>query len=100
MLTTLLMAAGYSPSADSAYALGAIGLISFTAVAQFAPALIGGIFWNGGTRRGAITGLVAGVAGRGYTPPLPSVSPPGWVGPRFPSHGARGVGLLRALPPV
>ena len=59
ILMILLMGYGYFRFAGSAYALGAIGLISFAAVAQFAPALIGGIFWSGGTRRGAITGLVA-----------------------------------------
>jgi hypothetical protein len=34
----------------------AIGLISFAAVAQFAPVVIGGIFWKGGTRDGAVAG--------------------------------------------
>ncbi len=50
--------------AGEAYALVSIGLISFSAVAQFAPAIIGGIFWKGGTRagrdlrpRGGIPGL-------------------------------------------
>ncbi len=41
-------------------ALAAIGLISFVAVAQFLPALLGGIFWRGATRTGALTGLCAG----------------------------------------
>ena len=35
----------------------AIGLISFAAVAQFAPAIFGGIYWKGGTAPGAIAGL-------------------------------------------
>ena len=30
-----------------------IGLISFAAVAQFAPAMLGGMYWKGGTRAGA-----------------------------------------------
>ena len=41
-------------------ALAAIGLISFAGVAQFLPALIGGIFWRGATRAGALTGLTLG----------------------------------------
>ncbi|MCD8522021.1 MAG: hybrid sensor histidine kinase/response regulator [Saccharospirillaceae bacterium] len=40
--------------------LAAIGLLSFAAVAQFAPALIGGLIWQGGNRQGAIAGLVSG----------------------------------------
>src|SRR6267143_3150120 len=41
-------------AAGEAYALVATGLISFAAVAQFAPAIFGGIYWRGGTRDGAI----------------------------------------------
>jgi hypothetical protein len=37
-------------------------LISFAAVAQFAPALLGGMYWKGGTRAGALAGLGAGFA--------------------------------------
>ena len=35
-------------------ALAAIGLIAFVGVAQFLPSLVGGIFWRGGTRTGAL----------------------------------------------
>jgi len=38
-------------------ALVSIGLISFAAVAQFAPAVLGGLFWKGATKRGAIGSL-------------------------------------------
>ncbi|MGH1424702.1 MAG: ATP-binding protein [Pseudooceanicola sp.] len=41
-------------------ALAAIGLVSFSGVAQFLPALLGGIFWRGATRMGAFAGLSAG----------------------------------------
>ena len=41
-------------------ALAAIGLISFAGVAQFLPAMLGGIFWRGASRIGAIAGLSAG----------------------------------------
>ncbi|HSF94269.1 MAG TPA: sensor histidine kinase [Thermohalobaculum sp.] len=53
-------------------ALAAIGLIAFVGVAQFLPSLIGGIFWRGATRLGALTGLTAGFALWGYTLFLPS----------------------------
>ena len=53
----------YFRLAGEAYALVSIGLISFAAVAQFAPAIIGGIYWKGGTRLGALCGLAAGFAG-------------------------------------
>src|SRR5205085_2312912 len=56
----LLLGYLYFKLAGEAYALVSIGLISFAAVAQFAPAVLGGIFWKGGTRKGALAGLVAG----------------------------------------
>jgi len=52
----------YFRLAGEAYALVAIGLISFAAVAQFAPAVIGGIYWKAATRAGALAGLGAGFA--------------------------------------
>ncbi|QPM89101.1 ATP-binding protein [Pseudooceanicola algae] len=41
-------------------ALASIGLISFSGVAQFLPAMLGGIFWRGATRSGAFSGLCIG----------------------------------------
>ncbi|KJB97531.1 histidine kinase [Skermanella aerolata KACC 11604] len=95
ILTILLMGYGYFRFAGSAYALGAIGLISFAAVAQFAPALIGGIFWSGGTRRGALSGLIAGISAWTYTLLLPSFARSGWLDPGFLSDGPGGMELLR-----
>nr|WP_086938092.1 PAS domain-containing hybrid sensor histidine kinase/response regulator [Thaumasiovibrio occultus] len=40
--------------------LSSIGLLSFAAIAQFFPALIGGIYWRSGNRRGAYVGMVGG----------------------------------------
>ena len=53
-------------------ALAAIGLISFIGVAQFLPAMLGGIFWRGATRIGAISGLLVGFAIWIYSSLLPS----------------------------
>jgi Na+/proline symporter len=53
----LLLGYLYFHLAGEAYALVSIGLISFAAVAQFAPALLGGMYWKGGTRDGALAGL-------------------------------------------
>ena len=58
----MLLAYVYFRVAGEAYALVAIGLISFAAVAQFAPAILGGIYWRGATRAGAFAGLSAGFA--------------------------------------
>ena len=81
--------------AGEAYALVAIGLISFSAVAQFAPAIIGGIFWKGGTRAGAVCGLAAGFLIWIYTLLLPSFAKSGWLPINFLSDGLFGSELLR-----
>ena len=61
----------YRASGGSA-ALAAIGTISFGGVAQFLPALLGGIFWRGATRAGALCGLGLGFAIWVFTMLLPS----------------------------
>jgi Na+/proline symporter/nitrogen-specific signal transduction histidine kinase len=81
--------------AGEAYALVSIGLISFSAVAQFAPAIIGGIFWKGGTRAGAMCGLGAGFLVWTYTLLLPSFAKSDWLPITFLSHGLFGTDLLR-----
>ncbi|HEX8988402.1 MAG TPA: sensor histidine kinase [Rhodocyclaceae bacterium] len=90
----LLLGYIYFRAAGEAYALVGIGLISFAAVAQFAPALIGGLYWRGGTREGALAGLLAGFALWAYTLLLPSFAKSGWLPPEF-GQGLFGMDLLR-----
>jgi Na+/proline symporter/nitrogen-specific signal transduction histidine kinase len=85
----------YFRAAGEAYALVAIGLISFAAVAQFAPAILGGIYWKGATRTGAFAGLVGGFAVWGYTLALPSLAKSGWFPAAFLTDGPFGLELLR-----
>ena len=42
------------------YALVTIGLVSFAAAMQFVPAIVGGIYWKGATKAGALAGLTGG----------------------------------------
>ena len=86
----------YFHLAGEAYALVSIGLISFAAVAQFAPAVLGGLYWKGGTRRGALAGLLAGFLMWSYTLMLPSMAKSGWLlSPDFVTAGPWGVGWLQ-----
>ncbi len=84
----------YFRLAGEAYALVSIGLISFAAVAQFAPAVLGGIFWKGATRRGALAGLVAGFAVWLYTLLLPAFARSGWLPMTLIHDGPFGIALL------
>ena len=93
----LLLGYLYFRLAGEAYALVSIGLISFAAVAQFAPVVLGGIFWKGGTRRGALAGLCAGFAVWSYTLLLPALARSGWLPIGFIEQGPFGVALLKPL---
>ncbi len=95
IVALLLLGYLYFRIAGEAYALVSIGLISFAAVAQFAPALLGGMFWKGGTRAGALAGLGAGFALWTYTLMLPSIAKSGWLPTTFMRDGLFGVALLR-----
>ena len=95
IVVILLLGYFYFRIAGEAYALVSIGLISFAAVAQFAPAAIGGLYWKGGTRMGALAGLTAGFAVWLYTLLLPAFARSGWLPGGFLETGPFGIALLR-----
>lgn len=95
ILIVVLLGYLYFRLAGEAYALVAIGLMSFAAVAQFAPAMLGGMYWRGGTREGALAGLLAGFGVWVYTLMLPSFAKSGWLDPAFLEHGLFGIELLK-----
>ena len=76
-------------------ALAAIGLIAFVGVAQFLPSLVGGIFWRGGTRTGALCGLLTGFALWAYTLFLPSFGGDVVLSAELLRDGPGGIGALR-----
>lgn len=94
IVAVLLLGYVYFQVAGDAYALVSIGLISFAAVAQFAPALLVGMYWRGGTRLGAIGGLLGGFGLWVYTLMLPSLAKSGWIAASFIDHGPFGIELL------
>jgi Na+/proline symporter/nitrogen-specific signal transduction histidine kinase len=94
ILGVLVLGYVYFHLAGEAYALVSIGLISFAAVAQFAPAVLGGLYWRGGTRLGALLGLLAGFLMWAYTLMLPSIAKSGWLSTDF-LTGPWGLTLLQ-----
>jgi Na+/proline symporter/nitrogen-specific signal transduction histidine kinase len=95
ILLVLVLGYMYFHLAGEAYALVSIGLISFAAVAQFAPAVLGGLFWKGATRLGALVGLLAGFLMWTYTLMLPSLAKSGWLPDAFLTQGLGGLSWLR-----
>jgi Na+/proline symporter/signal transduction histidine kinase len=75
--------------------LAAIGLLSFAAVAQLAPAFFGGLFWREATARGAMGGMLVGVAVWMYTLFIPSFLEGSTAGLLFLQQGPFGIEALR-----
>lgn len=96
IVVTLILGYLYFRLAGEAYALVAIGLISFSAVAQFAPAMVGGLYWKEGNKAGAFAGLLGGFLVWTYTLLLPSFAKSGWISGEFVSVGLWGISWLKA----
>ena len=75
--------------------LAAIGLLSFAAIAQLAPAFFGGLFWRRATAQGAMAGMLVGVAVWIYTLFLPSFLEGNSAGLQLLQHGPFGIEALR-----
>ena len=71
-----------------------MGIISFAATFQLAPAILGGLFWRQGNRAGALMGMGAGFLVWGYTMLLPVAVRAGWLSRSLLESGPWGVGLL------
>jgi signal transduction histidine kinase len=78
-----------------AQGLAAIGLISFAAIAQLAPAFFGGLVWRRGTARGAIAGMLVGFVVWGYTLLLPWIVKAGLLPADILRMGPLGIAALR-----
>ncbi|USD32777.1 MULTISPECIES: PAS domain-containing hybrid sensor histidine kinase/response regulator [Vibrio] len=60
ILLLLLGAWGFYQALGNIHSLSAIGFLSFAAITQFAPALLGGMYWRNGNRKGVYVGLAFG----------------------------------------
>lgn len=95
IVSVMLMAYLYLKGVGSSYDLISVGLISFTAAAQFAPAAFIGMYWKGATKSGAIAGLAAGALIWAYCLPITSMAEAGLFDASFIEHGAFGVHWLK-----
>ena len=61
ILAITLAAWAYYRALEGGVPLASIGLLAFAAAAQFAPAMLLGLYWRGASQAGAISGLATGV---------------------------------------
>jgi Na+/proline symporter/nitrogen-specific signal transduction histidine kinase len=95
ILLVLLLGYLYANTVGESYALVTIGLVSFVAALQFAPAILAGLYWKGATRAGALASLLGGFVMWIYTLLLPSFSRSGWISASFAENGPWGIALLK-----
>ncbi|MGC3871777.1 hybrid sensor histidine kinase/response regulator [Halomonas sp. GXIMD04776] len=73
ILVILALAYGFYKLTAEFSSLASTGMLSFAAAAQFAPALLGGLYWKRGNRLGVIVGMNVGFAVWAYALLLPTL---------------------------
>ena len=71
----LLFAFAFERSINQQSHLASIGLLSFVLLSQFAPAIIGALYWRKANGKGALTGLIVGSLVWFFTLLLPIIAP-------------------------
>ncbi len=79
------------------YLLVDVGLISFAAILQFVPALIGGLFWKSANKFGAISGMLAGFTMWFFTLIFPQFVNSQWIDNSVLIDGLFGVWFLNPI---
>ncbi|WP_459815894.1 SpoIIE family protein phosphatase [Geotalea toluenoxydans] len=79
------------------YTLINIGIISLIAASQFAPSIIGGLYWKRASRWGATVGLVLGFFTWFHTLVIPLLVKEGWLDNGIMQNGPFGLAFLRPL---
>ncbi len=69
----------FNTHVGDSYMLASMGILSFVAVLQFAPAALGGLFWRKASRAGALAGLLLGFMVWCYTLLLPALIKSDWL---------------------
>ncbi len=95
ILLILFLAYFYFRVIADVSSLVSVGMVSFAAIAQLAPAFFGGIFWKRGNKNGAFVGIVIGFLVWAYTLIFPSFVQSGY----FPAYWISDNVFLQLLNP-
>lgn len=77
------------------FSLVSIGLTSFAAVAQLAPAMLGGMYWKTASKNGAIAGITIGFLIWFYTLIVPSIASANIINSSIINEGPWGIAWLK-----
>lgn len=95
ILLIIALAYLYDKLVAQHFTLVSIGMISFAAVAQLAPSIIGGIYWKHASQKGAMAGIVTGFAIWFFTAVIPSMANAGIISKDILENGLLGISWLK-----
>jgi Na+/proline symporter/signal transduction histidine kinase len=95
ILFLLLLSYLYYQYVSGKYSLVSIGLISFTAVAQFAPSVIFGIYWKRANKLASLVGIILGISIWFFTLVMPTLITAGLLPNTILESGIAGISWLR-----
>ena len=87
IVVILFLAYAFYKSVSHHFPLVSIGLISFAAILQLAPAIIGGLYWTKANRKGAIFGMLFGFLIWLLCLPIPTLAESGIIPQNFVQEG-------------
>jgi Na+/proline symporter/signal transduction histidine kinase len=91
----ILAAWGFEVTIGRSFMLVSMGMLSFAAVLQFAPIILGGLLWRRANRMGALAGLAAGFVTWLYTLIVPTFVKSGWMSAAVMEQGPLALSFLR-----
>ncbi len=91
----ILLGYWFEQSQGSSHTLVNLGIISFAAAVQFAPTILGGIFWRKGSVAGAFLGMGSGFFVWFYTLLMPTFAKSSWIAASLLENGPFGIELLK-----
>jgi Na+/proline symporter/signal transduction histidine kinase len=91
----ILASYGFELSIGHSVMLVNMGMLSFAAVTQFVPAMIGALYWRNASRGGALIGLVSGFAVWLYTLLLPALIRSNWLPESILAEGPASIAWLK-----
>ncbi|MGF2411751.1 ATP-binding protein [Ferruginibacter sp.] len=97
ILLIIALAFLYDKLVAQHFTLVSIGMVSFAAVAQFAPAVLGGIYWKNASQKGAMAGISIGFAIWFFTAVIPSMASSGIIDIGIVNDGLFGIDWLKPL---
>ncbi|TVZ28302.1 Na+/proline symporter [Gillisia sp. Hel_I_86] len=95
IFTIIIIAYFFYISFSKELSLYSIGLISFVIIAQLAPSFFIGLFWNRGSSKGAIIGIIIGFCITVYTLVLPFTLAAYTGTDNFTQYGLNGISALK-----